>query len=155
MINYNCNEENKEYYAKFKEELKKVFVRHKTDIDVIPKILKKLGYKILYNRCKRLDYQGDIYLLYKKDNKYYFFESTYGSCTVCDVWYYCRDSVKSFMETFKDEDRSTVCCDTLNDLSKFIKKHCFFWDFVKEDLEEVIKMERTNDTRKIKNNTKV
>lgn len=135
-MNSNCNENNEQYYLEFEKVLRQIFDKNSyKDVEYIPEVIKQMGYEIIYEDCKRAGYNGDLYLLYKKDNKLYLFESGYGSCCVCDTWYETDESVDNFMSVFKDEDRSTTEFESKEELKEFVKDRWFFDD----DFENFIK----------------
>lgn len=137
-MNYNCNENNEQYYIDFENELRKIFnVNDYEDVEYIPKVLEKMGYKIIIDYCRRVDYSGGLNLLYEKEGKFYIFESSYGSCSTCDIWYETSESVENFMSVFKDEDRSTVEFDNEEGLLEFVENHYFFNDGFKDKIYDL------------------
>jgi len=69
-------------------------------------------------------YQGDLYMLGKKDNKYYFFTISYGSCSGCD-WLESIKEVKELGELV-DEIFKTTVIKNKNKMTEFLSK--FNWN---------------------------
>ena len=91
------------------------------------------------------DYQGDSFLIYKKDNKYGLLIFGWGSCSGCDALQACNniDEVQELMNSLYD---SITWFDSLQELKNYIsnnaimelKWYCYsdvFEDFRKQVLE--------------------
>lgn len=71
------------------------------NIDIIIHYLPELKYIL---EASRHYHQGDMYYLFqnKKTKKFIVFESSYGSCSTCDMWEIYKKDVNVSFETYKD-----------------------------------------------------
>ena len=149
--NYNPNEGNKEYYKRVEETAKQIAKEEEKkdenyylDFDIIPEVLKRMGYEILVSDCKREGYEGEIGVVYKNADHYYIFKSGYGSCACCDVWDMWGDGeerAKEFARIFKREDNGTIEFDSLRDMKDYLqeKKPFFFCDYFEKEVKKLLK----------------
>lgn len=80
-------------------------------------------------------YQGDFYMLGKKDDDYYFFTISYGSCSGCD-WLQGITDIKG-LEELIDEIKDTTKICKKDEMIEYISK--FDWNDWLDDEERVEK----------------
>jgi hypothetical protein len=86
-------------------------------------------------------YSGDYWYFANYNNKFYFVDFGYGSCSGCDALLACGDNIGELKELQDEIKRSIREFDSLNEFVEWVIKSAEWWALDKDEILDYVKKE--------------
>lgn len=129
-----------------KEEYKGIFGDY-TDYETL---VKSINTKIDWHIFTTGGYQGDYYYIAQYDNKIYFVDIGYGSCSGCDALMGSLYDINKLIDLQDSIKRNIREFDNLEELISYVNDTTQYWSYYRNELLDFIKKEFNIDFEIIK-----